>query len=175
MFKAYPSIKNYLERFNILSIGRFKIRLHKIINADGTPYLHNHPFSFISFIIKGSYTEQLLIDNKIIETTFKTGAIIIRKSNQYHRIKSANNCKTIFFSFYNKKGWDLKTHPDINENNFLCPDVTGIYKRIINNKEYYCKFDKYWFIGSQIIEKAIEENRLSIYQTEKWNELIKII
>lgn len=168
--KHYPSIKGYLERFNLLTIGKLKIRLHKILSADGTPYLHNHPFVFISIILKGKYTEQLLVGNKIIERTYKFGSIIFRKSNQYHRIKSADNCKTLFFSFYNKNNWNLKSHSDIQIDDFSIPTKSGIYTRIINNKKYYCKFDKFWFIGSEDFNKANAETRLSIYQTEKWIE-----
>jgi len=170
--KPYASIKNYLERFSIIDLGKFKIRWHKILSADGTPYLHSHPFCFISIILKGSYVEQLLIDEKLIEKKHTFGSIIFRKSDQFHRIKSANDCRTLFFAFYNKQCWNLKNHHCINNENFKTPSVNGIYIRIINQEKRFCKFDKYWFIGSDDIDKAIKETRLSIYQVENWNELI---
>jgi hypothetical protein len=47
----------YLIRITLISIGKlFSIKLHKIILSDDA-CIHDHPWSFISFIFKGGYYE----------------------------------------------------------------------------------------------------------------------
>lgn len=46
----------YLIRYNILSTPWFGIKIHKILLSD-SDCLHDHPWTFISFILKGGYSE----------------------------------------------------------------------------------------------------------------------
>lgn len=169
--KKYTSISGYLERFSLFQIGKLKVRLHHILSSDKTPYCHSHPFYYLSIILKGSYTEQIIKNGQIIEKTHKKGGIILRKASTFHRIKKANTCTTLFFAWDSKNKWQLKTHQDIIYPNYQAPAVSGIYERIINGQKVYCKFDNFWFIGSSHIEKAQSETRLSIYQVGQWANL----
>lgn len=166
--KKYASITGYLERFSILNLGKLKIRWHKILSADGTPYCHNHPFHYVSIIIKGQYTEEFIKDDKLQQKTHKVGAIIIRSAKTHHRIKEVKDCRTLFFAWNCSNKWSLKAHKDIQCSSFNTPSLVGIYRRQINGKELYCKFDGFWFIGAEDIEQAKKETRLSIYQVEPW-------
>lgn len=49
--------KDYLWRLRILQTPWFGIYLHKLCGPDSRAILHNHPFGFISFILRGGYTE----------------------------------------------------------------------------------------------------------------------
>lgn len=166
--KKYTSITGYLERFSLFGLGKLKIRWHKILSADGTPYCHNHPFHYVSIIIKGQYTEEIIKCDRLIEKTHKIGSIIIRSAKTHHRIKEAKNCRTLFFAWDSPNKWSLKAHKDIICPSFNKPSISSIYRRKINGKELYCKFDEFWFIGSEKIEEAKNETRLSIYQVEPW-------
>lgn len=45
----------YLYRWTLIFFG-YSIRLHHWICSDVGPHLHDHPFDFISIVIKGRYT-----------------------------------------------------------------------------------------------------------------------
>lgn len=62
LFKPYSNIKDFLLRFTLIKIGGLHIRLHKIIDKDKTALYHNHPFNYISIILKGGYNETILIN-----------------------------------------------------------------------------------------------------------------
>lgn len=47
----------YLKRWYILNLGFVRIRLHKIMLSD-YDCLHDHPWNFITIILKGGYTEK---------------------------------------------------------------------------------------------------------------------
>lgn len=66
MFKKYSSISGYLERFTLFKIGKLHVRVHHILSADGTIYCHNHPFHYISIILKGGYVEQIIEGDRLI-------------------------------------------------------------------------------------------------------------
>jgi hypothetical protein len=165
--KKYSSIKGYLERYSLFKIGKLKVRWHKILSPDGTPYFHNHPFSYLSIVCRGSYVEQRLVDDKVIEVTYKAPSIIFRKSSVYHRIKDASNCRTLFFAWDSKSRWSLK-RSSISNVKLRVPNTAGVYIRTINGKRLYCKFDEFWYIGSEDKNKAEIETRLSIHQVQGW-------
>lgn len=161
--KSYSPLKNYLERWTIFHVGRLHIRLHEIKNDDATPFLHSHPFSYISIILRGKYTETL----ETKELSHKRFSIIFRSSKTFHRIINVDpKTITLFIALTTKSNkWELKK-TNINVDGWKTYK-SGIYIRHINGKNIYSKFDEFWFRGSKIKEKAMLENRPSIDQTTK--------
>ena len=160
-WKRYSSIEGYLERFTVLKIGRLHVRFHKIISEDKTPFFHNHPFNYLSIVLKGGYTEEMMDNGVVEEKNFGVLSFIPRSKKTYHRIKSVKpNTVTLFFAFGNGNDWRLK---NLGEHS-LRP-IDGIYKRIINKTETFSKcVDGMFYIGHLNIEDCKKETRLSIHQ-----------
>ena len=99
----------YLVRWTILGFGIdsswFSIKLHNILISD-EECLHNHPWAFISIILKGGYTEHTkalpwsyklckwshpVISDKngfhVQHKTFKAGNILFRPAHWAHRLE----------------------------------------------------------------------------------------
>lgn len=49
--------KDYLVRLRILQTPWFGIMLHRMYTPDTRAVLHDHPWPFVSFILRGGYTE----------------------------------------------------------------------------------------------------------------------
>lgn len=49
----------YLRRWRIIQTPLFALYLHAIFTPDGDWHPHNHPFNFVSLILKGGYDEQV--------------------------------------------------------------------------------------------------------------------
>lgn len=49
--------KEYLFRLRIIECPLFGVYLHKILRADSDPSPHDHPWNFVSIILKGGYLE----------------------------------------------------------------------------------------------------------------------
>lgn len=47
----------YLDRLRIVSTAWFGIMLHRFDSPDSRPTLHDHPWPFISFVLRGGYDE----------------------------------------------------------------------------------------------------------------------
>lgn len=161
--KSYSPLKNYLERWTLFKVHRLHVRLHEIKSDDATPFLHSHPFSYISIILRGKYTETL----ETKELSHKRFSIICRSSKTFHRIINVDpNTVTLFIAISTKNNtWELKkANIDIEGWETY---KHGLYVRNINGKTIYSKFDEFWFRGSDNEETAIMEIRPSIDQTTK--------
>lgn len=49
--------RTYLSRLRIVQTPWFALYLHRLDTADSRPTLHDHPWSFVSFILRGGYNE----------------------------------------------------------------------------------------------------------------------
>lgn len=49
--------RTYLVRYRLIQTPLFAIYLHKIIEPDSRPTLHDHPWPFIAFVLRGGYQE----------------------------------------------------------------------------------------------------------------------
>ena len=101
----------YLIRYYLLFKERrnfpINIFIHKIIKSDEED-LHDHPWPFWSFIIRGGYYETTLTSKQEKTTTwYPPGSWIKVKSNHLHRIqlKSNSPCWTLFIPFRREKKW----------------------------------------------------------------------
>jgi len=166
LLKEYNSLPNYMIRKTLMSYKKLHVRFHTILSEDKTPFLHNHPFYFISVILKNGYVEEFLDGDKIKVKKHSVGSVIFRKPTDFHRIKLINGVtKTLFITWKTPIKWSLKKHPTMKIESSIFPETNGVYKRNIKGKEKFCKFDSFWYIGHETIEDAIKEDRLSIHQS----------
>lgn len=170
--KDYNSLPNFLSRTTLFSYRKLHIRLHRILSEDKSPYCHNHPFYYLSIILKGGYEEELLKGTNIILKKHGVGSFIFRTPKDFHRIKTINGeTKTLFITWKVNMNWSLKNHPYLEEEKLNLPKKNGIYIRNVKGKDLFCKFDEYWYIGHDNIEDAMNETRLSIHQVLTFKEI----
>lgn len=158
IFKPYTNIKDFLQRFTLLKIGSLHIRLHKIIDKDNTTLFHTHPFNYISIILKGGYTEQIIVEDVIVIKEYKFLSIIKRKHDVFHRIDEIKGETITFFIAYGKYNWSSFNTCNDNSDD-------GVFERFINDKKVWSKKENgIWFIGNKDKTVAVEETRHSIHQ-----------
>src|SRR5690242_14456495 len=100
MFKLVKKILSkegvlHFRRWAIFECKWFNIYIHCISQSDQDTSPHSHPWSFLSFILKGSYGEEL-VDAKAAEVGMypwfvklnhhKVGNILFRRAKDFHRI-----------------------------------------------------------------------------------------
>lgn len=170
--KKYIDLPEYLLRWTLFRVGAFHVRMHNIITGDNTPFLHNHPFNYMSVVISGGYSEQVLIDDSIVVKHHRVGSVILRNSSTYHRIKEVlPGCKTIFFAFGSAL-WCLKRHKDVVcPAEYKVPVAPGVYRRELSGCSRYARFDGFWRVSSNSIYEAMMQVRPSIHQVGHWEEI----
>lgn len=161
LFKKYSSIKDFLYRFTILKIGKLHIRIHTIKSEDKTELYHNHPFHYLSIILKGGYTDKYIVNNEIKTKEYKRFNFIFRSKDIFHRIDSLKSETITLFIAYGNYDWKAL---NVNKNTIPIQN-NGIYQRNINGKNKWCKYENgIWFIGNENKLIAEKEIRHSIHQ-----------
>lgn len=98
----------YLDRMIIIRWFFGAIMFHRIYLTD-SDCLHDHPWSFLSIILKGGYIEHTKTSSKL----YGTGTILFRKSEFAHRLEVYQPTWTLVFTgrkvrdwgFHTPKGW----------------------------------------------------------------------
>lgn len=93
----------HFKRFSIFACRYFSIYIHHIYKADQDKHLHNHPWNYVSMVIKGSYLEQSVAGvNHIMPFSFNYA-----KRNRFHKILKLNDEKviSIFITGKRHKTW----------------------------------------------------------------------
>lgn len=184
IWRPYKSLKGYLERFTLLKVGRLHIRWHRIDQDDATGCVHTHPFSYISIIVKGGYTDvsagslnekmrmhclshqhQLPSAHPLTYKVVRAGTILVRRWSCAHRLEQVKpgTC-TLFIAWSTRSGrWDLWNIGNPKKNS---DRMTGIYMRQLYGKQLYCKWQYgIWFMGSLRARDAQVQTQPSIDQS----------
>lgn len=160
---AYKHLRGYLERYTLFNFMRVHVRFHRIKRPDITPFLHTHPFDYLSIVLWGGYTECL----EHGEISHRPLSIIARSRKTAHRITSVRKgTLTLFFTWKTKdKSWEFKECPASPEAPDWIDYPEGVYARTLYGRVAYSKFDRYWHRAAKCIESARSENRPSIDQS----------
>ena len=88
----------YAFRYVFIFFG-FAIRIHKWIRSDDKRNFHDHPWWFITFVLKGSYTDVYNDNNIIKQDTLKRFKLRYRPSNHRHYVDvPKEGCWTILLT-----------------------------------------------------------------------------
>jgi hypothetical protein len=91
----------YIIRWGI-DFGLFSIRLHHWISSDDQRHLHDHGWSYWSFILIGGYTD--ISPSKRI--TLSGGDIIFRQAEHRHKVLvNKNGCWSFLITGPERKQW----------------------------------------------------------------------
>ena len=100
----------YLERYYVFLKDRksfpFNIFIHKFLKSDPDD-LHDHPWSYFTFILKGGYYEWVPGNNCEVRLWRGPGHFRMCKAESLHRIelKPGVTCWTVFMPFVKVREW----------------------------------------------------------------------
>lgn len=159
----HKSLPGYMERRTLARIGRLHIRLHRISTCDATPFLHSHPFSYLSVILRGGYEEQTASGIN----RYGRGAILCRSSETHHRLASVDDGTMTLFITWKRRdnSWSLALAPAPVTCEQWIDWPRGVYVRVLYGERRLCKFDGFWHTAADTVEAAWESTKPSIDQT----------
>ena len=74
----------YMRRWRIIHTKWFGVRVHNIVRSDIDRELHDHPFTFVSIILRGGYFEHTIDGRK---TWYGPGSILVRSGDTLHKLE----------------------------------------------------------------------------------------
>ncbi len=102
--------QKYMIRWYIIKNKYFNIMLHKILLSDHN-CCHDHPWDFISLILKGGYVETVEHNPCEMSESYRTkkiihpGQIIFRKAEHRHKLDIYQTCWSLVLRFKVKRRW----------------------------------------------------------------------
>jgi hypothetical protein len=115
--RPHVHLDGYMLRFFLIPETRFgAVRVHKILKSDDDRAFHDHPFWFISIVLKGQYKEiSPIFRDGIYEGVRiiyrKAGSIAFRRAADWHRIEvfPGETVWTLFICGTRKRTWGFLT------------------------------------------------------------------
>lgn len=112
MITTTPDGNIYMRRFVLLETPWTRIYVHNLCSSDPDPELHDHPWSFVSIILKGGYTEHTPLG--VFER--KAGQIIFRQAGSPHHLELSESAWTMIITgkvvrewgFLTANGWESR-------------------------------------------------------------------
>ena len=94
----------YLIRWSILTTPWFAIKVHRILISDDD-CLHDHPWAFITCLLRGSYVEHSQRGNERVVNKYRAGQILYRHLHYIHRLEIDKPVTSLVITFRKRKSW----------------------------------------------------------------------
>ena len=99
----------HFRRWRLFESSWFRFYVHEIAQTDQDKHLHNHPWNFASFVVKGGYVE--LLEGKLANAVhrFQWNA---HKAHEYHKViylHSDTPTVSLFFAYGRTRPWGYLT------------------------------------------------------------------
>lgn len=117
----YIHLAGYMFRWWLLPYTWWRpaVRVHEIISSDDDRAFHDHPWPFLSIILKGGYTEVRPIFDKsglYVGDTRKfygPGSVLFRRASAWHRLEVAGGqvATTLFITGRYRRRWGFLVTP----------------------------------------------------------------
>ncbi len=105
--------KLHFQRFRLLSTPWFSIFVHRILESDLDVHLHDHPWSFVSFILWGSYIEASAKSPSWatpVTRTTRPGSVVYHHHSDAHSLKLLTKVVwSLVFVGAHKYDWGYQT------------------------------------------------------------------
>lgn len=96
----------YIRRLHVLKTPWFAICLHWLLKPDPEPYNHDHPVTFLSFVLRGWYREERVVDGQITVRSHRWWNFIRATTTDAHTIIAvAPNTLTLCFMGPKTREW----------------------------------------------------------------------
>lgn len=97
----------YLRRWRLLESPWFGVKLHHVLLPDGDRAMHDHPWSFVSLILHGGYSEDIIDKaGRRVRVCRRVGSLHRLRATGLHRITELHgDCWTLVVNGPRRREW----------------------------------------------------------------------
>ena len=173
LLKPYKSLQGYLHRFTVLHLGPLHIRIHRIHSEDKTPFLHTHPFAYLSIVLWGGYEELIEKQGELVANKRRIFSLVARSSRHAHQILNVKPGTTTLFATFGLRHWRWHFTRRGRAHSQWQSRPRGVYLRVLSGEPRFCKFDQFWHKSAPSIELAEKEILPSLNQSAPCGPVLK--
>src|SRR4051812_22430756 len=112
--KGRAGVHTYLTRTWILGRldSHWALMLHKMHRPDDDTCHHDHPWSFITLVLRGGYEEEITQpDGRVLVQMNRPGVLMYRSAEHTHRISALpkGTCHTLVLRMKKRRHWGFHT------------------------------------------------------------------
>lgn len=124
MKTPYRHLPGYMERYWLLPYNRLgvAVRVHHILRSDDDRYLHDHPWPYITILLRGGYTEvQPIFRDRMFKGLTHTwrpeGSVLFRRATSWHRlvVPEGKTTWTLFITGPKVQSWGFLITPEFKQ------------------------------------------------------------
>jgi len=114
-------IERYMERYWLIPYNRLgpAARIHHILRSDNDRAFHDHPWPYVTIILRGGYwevTPQYDSSGVYIREDrqwYGPGSVLMRRAKSWHRLElpEGQPAWTLFITGRRQQTWGFLTHP----------------------------------------------------------------
>lgn len=103
----YSSIGDYMERYTLFRTNDVWVRVHHILRSDQDRDLHDHPWDYVTLLLRGGYTEVTPDGQRF----YGAGSVLARRAEALHRliVPEGETCWTLFMTGPKIREWGFQT------------------------------------------------------------------
>lgn len=94
-----------LERYYLIDTRWFALYLHHLMTSDEDRALHDHPWSFITFLLSSGYYEVVEDGWPHMELWRRRFSVLYRPAEWRHRLHLVRPCWTLVLRFRRRRDW----------------------------------------------------------------------
>lgn len=86
-------------------------RVHEILRSDMDDHLHDHPWAYLTMVLRGGYLEVTQPEVGVTRTQwYGPGSILFRRAGHYHKLilPTGQTATTLFITFKYRQRWGFK-------------------------------------------------------------------
>lgn len=117
----YNHIEGYMERFWLIPYNKYfpSVRIHHILRSDSDRAFHDHPWPYLTIVLRGGYTEVKPMYDKSglyigdSRKWYGPGSVLFRRSNSWHRLElsEGQTTWTLFTTGRYRRKWGFMPNP----------------------------------------------------------------
>ncbi|MFJ1257876.1 hypothetical protein [Cupriavidus sp. CuC1] len=121
MRTPYFHLKGYMERYWLIPYNRFApaARIHHILRSDDDRAFHDHPWPYVTVILRGGYTEVTPVYDASglyqgeARKWHGPGSILFRRAKSWHRLEvpEGKTAWTLFITGKYQQRWGFMPNP----------------------------------------------------------------
>lgn len=84
------------------------VRVHQILRSDNDRHPHNHPWPYLTIILRSGYWESVYDSqgHLVHQRWHGPGSVLLRSAEHWHQLHVLNSsCTTLFITFGTKRDW----------------------------------------------------------------------
>lgn len=134
----YFHLQGYMNRWWLLPYATWRpaVRVHEILRSDDDGAFHDHPWCYLTVVLKGGYFEvKPVFEDGIYKHDarkwYGPGSVLFRRARSWHRLElPAPNqpATTLFVTFKYQQAWGFMPQPEKNKvhyKDYLQPEMVN--------------------------------------------------